>query len=171
MRNSSLVAILTYREMVGRYRGSVLAILGSLIAPLRILAICIFAFGFLFRAHWGSAEGTLSTGMFALFILTTEALYSVLFPTITRFVVPVTFFTFRLRWRPACSLVSTLCAPAFGHFAPWYSPRLHSIVGLRYRYTSCGHSRLPLVPENQERVRTCPLKTMLLKCRRSPSII
>jgi len=104
MRNSSLVAILTYREMVGRYRGSVLAILGSMIAPLLILAICIFAFGFLFRGHWGSAEGTVSTGMFALFILTTEALYSVQFPTITRFVVPVIFLLFVFGGVPLAAL-------------------------------------------------------------------
>jgi len=66
MQQLSLIAILVYREIVGRYRGSLLGILWSLITPLFMLAVYTFAFGFVFQARWGGAEGSASTGSFAL---------------------------------------------------------------------------------------------------------
>jgi len=69
MPNLSLIPILTYREIIGRYRGSLLGILWSLITPLFMLAVYTFAFGFVFQARWGGADGggeAVSIGTFAL---------------------------------------------------------------------------------------------------------
>jgi lipopolysaccharide transport system permease protein len=66
MPSLSLIPILIYREIVGRYRGSLLGILWSLITPLCMLAVYTFAFGFIFQARWGGAEGAASTGSFSL---------------------------------------------------------------------------------------------------------
>lgn len=66
MPNLSLIAILIYREIVGRYRGSLLGILWSLITPLFMLAVYTFAFGFVFQARWGDGGAAASTGGFAL---------------------------------------------------------------------------------------------------------
>ena len=66
MLNLALIPILTYREIVARYRGSVLGILWSLITPLFMLAVYTFAFGFVFQARWGGGTEPPSTGGFAL---------------------------------------------------------------------------------------------------------
>lgn len=44
------------REVIGRYRGSVLGILWSLFHPLLMLTIYTFVFSVVFRARWGEGE-------------------------------------------------------------------------------------------------------------------
>jgi lipopolysaccharide transport system permease protein len=63
-RHRSLVHTLTRRDVVGRYRGSVLGILWSLFHPILMLAVYTFVFGVVFKAQW-FAGGTSRTG-FAL---------------------------------------------------------------------------------------------------------
>jgi len=53
---SSLTASLIRREIVGRYRGSVLGILWSLLTPLFMLGEYTFVFGSVFRAQ-GAGPG------------------------------------------------------------------------------------------------------------------
>lgn len=52
-RNRGLIWRLTVREVVGRYRGSVLNIGWSLVNPLLMLAVYTFVFSVVFQARWG----------------------------------------------------------------------------------------------------------------------
>lgn len=66
-RNRSLIVQMTKREVVGRYRGSLLGLGWSLFHPLLMLVIYTFVFSIVFRARWpGMAEG--STADFALLL-------------------------------------------------------------------------------------------------------
>ena len=49
---------LTEREILGRYRGSLLGIAWSLITPLSMLAVYTFVFSQVFKARWGGIEHT-----------------------------------------------------------------------------------------------------------------
>lgn len=53
-RNRDLLYQLIRRDVVGRYRGSVLGILWSLVNPLLLLAVYSFVFMVVFKARWGS---------------------------------------------------------------------------------------------------------------------
>ena len=63
-RNRSLIKSLIEREVIGRYRGSVMGILWSFINPLFMLAVYTFVFSVVFKARWHS-EST-SKAEFAL---------------------------------------------------------------------------------------------------------
>ena len=52
-RNRQLIAQMAKREVVGRYRGSVLGILWSFLNPLFMLVIYTFVFSVVFKARWG----------------------------------------------------------------------------------------------------------------------
>jgi lipopolysaccharide transport system permease protein len=56
LRHRQLIWQLTKRDVVGRYRGSVLGLFWSLVNPLLMLAVYTFVFGYVFRAKWGIAE-------------------------------------------------------------------------------------------------------------------
>lgn len=51
-RNRSLIGALVQREVVGRYRGSVMGILWSFFNPLLMLIVYTFVFGVVFKARW-----------------------------------------------------------------------------------------------------------------------
>jgi len=61
-----LIAQLTRREVIGRYRGSLLGILWSLLHPMLMLAVFTFVFGVVFKARWG--EGNTSQAEFAVIL-------------------------------------------------------------------------------------------------------
>ena len=63
-RNRSLIRTLVYREVVGRYKGSMLGILWSLVNPIFMLAVYTFVFSVVFKARWNS--GSDSKAEFAL---------------------------------------------------------------------------------------------------------
>ncbi|MDO9148508.1 MAG: ABC transporter permease [Hydrogenophaga sp.] len=52
-RNRDLIAQLTKREAVGRYRGSVLGLAWSFFNPLLMLAVYTFVFSVVFKSRWG----------------------------------------------------------------------------------------------------------------------
>ena len=52
-RNRSLITALVKREVVGRYRGSVMGIAWSFFNPLLMLVIYTFVFSVVFKARWG----------------------------------------------------------------------------------------------------------------------
>jgi lipopolysaccharide transport system permease protein len=54
-RHRDLIAQLTRREILGRYRGSAFGLLWSLLYPLVMLAVYVFVFGVIFGARWGQA--------------------------------------------------------------------------------------------------------------------
>jgi len=55
LAHRSLLATLTVRELKGRYRGSVLGFLWSLVQPLLLLAVYSFVFGLVFRPRAGGS--------------------------------------------------------------------------------------------------------------------
>lgn len=52
-RNHGLISAMVKREVVGRYRGSVMGIAWSFLNPLVMLAIYTFVFSAVFKARWG----------------------------------------------------------------------------------------------------------------------
>lgn len=60
-RNRSLVRALVKREVVGRYRGSVMGIAWSFFNPLLMLVIYTFVFSVVFKARWGVDGGESKT--------------------------------------------------------------------------------------------------------------
>ena len=51
-RNRGLIAALTKREVIGRYRGSVMGILWSFFNPILMLVVYTFVFSVVFKARW-----------------------------------------------------------------------------------------------------------------------
>jgi lipopolysaccharide transport system permease protein len=57
IRNRQLIAQMTKREVVGRYKGSVMGLMWSFLNPIFMLAVYTFFFSVVFKARWGVAEG------------------------------------------------------------------------------------------------------------------
>lgn len=55
------------REVIGRYRGSMLGLLWSFITPVLMLAIYTFVFSFVFKARWGQEQNNPLEFAIALF--------------------------------------------------------------------------------------------------------
>lgn len=67
--NRQLIMQMTKREVLGRYRGSVLGILWSFINPLFMLIVYTFVFSFVFKARWGlNADETKTQFAMVLFV-------------------------------------------------------------------------------------------------------
>lgn len=64
-RNRELICKLVYREVVGRYKGSMLGVFWTLVTPMFMLAVYTFVFSVVFKARWGNG----STGSQAEFAL------------------------------------------------------------------------------------------------------
>lgn len=65
-RNRRLIEQLAKRDVVGRYRGSMLGILWSLFNPLFLLAVYTFVFSTVFKMKWG--QGVENTSQFAIVV-------------------------------------------------------------------------------------------------------
>ncbi len=52
-RNRQLIAQMTRREVVGRYKGSVMGLAWSFLNPVFMLAVYTFVFSVVFKARWG----------------------------------------------------------------------------------------------------------------------
>lgn len=57
-RNRGLIFQMTNREIIGRYRGSVLGIVWSFFTPVLMLAVYTFVFSVVFKARWHEQEGS-----------------------------------------------------------------------------------------------------------------
>lgn len=57
LRHRSLIAELSKREVLGRYRGASFGLFWSLISPFMLLAVYSFAFGSIMKGRWPQAEG------------------------------------------------------------------------------------------------------------------
>ena len=55
-RNRQLIVQMTRREVVGRYRGSVMGLAWSFFNPLLMLAVYTFVFSMVFKARWGVGD-------------------------------------------------------------------------------------------------------------------
>ncbi|HKE40821.1 MAG TPA: ABC transporter permease [Casimicrobiaceae bacterium] len=65
-RNRRLIGQLAKRDVIGRYRGSILGILWALFNPLFLLAAYTFVFSSVFKMRWG--PDTQSTSQFAIIV-------------------------------------------------------------------------------------------------------
>ena len=64
-RNRQIIAQMTRREVVGRYKGSVLGLTWSFFNPMFMLAVYTFVFSEIFKARWGR-DGNESKTLFAV---------------------------------------------------------------------------------------------------------
>lgn len=78
----SLIWQMTKREVIGRYRGSVLGILWSFVIPVLMLAVYTFVFSFVFQARWGTETGTKTE--FALFLFAGLIVHSLFAECVSR---------------------------------------------------------------------------------------
>lgn len=56
--NRHLLAQMVKREILGRYRGSVIGVVWSFLHPILMLCVYTFVFGVVFKARWGSSAST-----------------------------------------------------------------------------------------------------------------
>ncbi len=77
-----LIWQMTKREVVGRYRGSLLGILWSFVIPVLMLMVYTFVFSFIFQARWGEETGT--KGEFAMFLFAGLIVYSLFAECVNR---------------------------------------------------------------------------------------
>ncbi len=66
-RNRSLAAALVKREIIGRYRGSVLGILWSFFNPIFMLIVYTFVFSVVFKARWNTGSDSKTEFALVLF--------------------------------------------------------------------------------------------------------
>jgi len=81
-RHRSLIHASVKREILGRYRGSVLGLLWSFFNPLFMLAVFTFVFGAIFQARWGG--GSDSKTEFALLLFAGLLVFNLFAECITR---------------------------------------------------------------------------------------
>ncbi|WP_343462920.1 ABC transporter permease [Pantoea sp.] len=68
INNRNLIYQMTKREIVGRYRGSVMGVLWSFINPILMLIVYTFVFSVVFKARWGTGSEGESKSDFALIL-------------------------------------------------------------------------------------------------------
>lgn len=56
LANWSLIAQMTRRDVIGRYKGSVLGLVWSFLNPVFMLTVYTFVFSVVFKARWGGAD-------------------------------------------------------------------------------------------------------------------
>jgi lipopolysaccharide transport system permease protein len=81
-RNRSLIAALTKREVIGRYRGSMLGILWSFFNPVFMLVVYTFVFSVVFKARW--TGGGDSKTEFALILFSGLIIYALFAECVNR---------------------------------------------------------------------------------------
>lgn len=57
VRNRQLILQMTKREVIGRYKGSVMGLLWSFLNPIFMLAVYTFFFSVVFKSRWGVVDG------------------------------------------------------------------------------------------------------------------
>lgn len=82
--NGRLLRDLTWREISGRYRGSMLGIGWSILQPLLMLAVYTFVFSVVFGAKWSAVGSPGNKFDFALFVFVGVLLHGILAEAITR---------------------------------------------------------------------------------------
>lgn len=66
-RHRELTQALVKRDILGRYRGSILGVFWSFFHPLFMLAVYTFVFSVVFQARWGSSDGSRAEFALVLF--------------------------------------------------------------------------------------------------------
>lgn len=81
-RNKDLIIALTKREIVGRYKGSVMGLLWSFFNPVLMLAVYTFVFGVVFKSKWPGGSG--SQAEFALTLFSGLIIFNLFSECVTR---------------------------------------------------------------------------------------
>jgi lipopolysaccharide transport system permease protein len=81
-RNGDLIRSLVKREIIGRYRGSILGILWSFFNPVLMLAVYTFVFSVVFKARWNA--GSDSRTEFALVLFAGLLVFNLFSECVTR---------------------------------------------------------------------------------------
>jgi lipopolysaccharide transport system permease protein len=118
-----LIRQLTWRNILVRYRGSILGVLWSFLLPLLMLAVYTFVFGVVFKSRWPNPKAA-STGGFALTLycgLVVYALFSETLNAAPQLIVGnpnyVKRVVFPLEILPLCSLGAALFQAFIGVIA------------------------------------------------------
>jgi lipopolysaccharide transport system permease protein len=82
-RNRSLIIQMVRREVVGRYRGSLMGMLWSFINPVLMLAVYTFVFSVVFKAKWGAGASD-SKLDFALILFAGMIVYGIFAESVNR---------------------------------------------------------------------------------------
>jgi len=82
VRHRHLIWQMTKREVVGRYRGSIMGMLWSFLNPVFMLTIYTFVFSVVFKAKWGS--GSDSKTEFAIILFAGLIVFNLFSETVTR---------------------------------------------------------------------------------------
>ena len=64
-RHRELIARMTWREIVGRYKGSTMGLLWSFLNPVLMLSVYTFVFSVVFKTRWGTGDVEQSKTLFA----------------------------------------------------------------------------------------------------------
>jgi lipopolysaccharide transport system permease protein len=67
-RNRYLIRQMTVREVVGRYKGSIMGLAWSFFSPVFMLAVYTFVFSEIFKARWGTGDAGESKTQFAIIL-------------------------------------------------------------------------------------------------------
>ncbi len=78
-----LIKQMAWREVVGRYKGSVMGLLWSFLNPVLMLAVYTFVFSVVFKARWGG-DGDESKLMFALLLFVGLTMHGLLAEVLNR---------------------------------------------------------------------------------------
>jgi lipopolysaccharide transport system permease protein len=81
-RNRNLIGALIKREVIGRYRGSIMGILWSLLNPIFMLTVYTFVFSFVFKARWDG--GSNSKAEFALVLFAGLMIFNIFSECVSR---------------------------------------------------------------------------------------
>ena len=82
--NRSLIAQMTRREVVGRYKGSVLGLMWSFFNPVFMLAVYTIVFSMVFKARWGGAAVDESKTQFAVVLFVGMVVHSLFAEVLNR---------------------------------------------------------------------------------------
>ena len=82
-KNRQLILQMTKREVIGRYKGSVIGVMWSFLNPLFLLVIYTFVFSVVFKARWGG-EVPESKSQFAILLFVGMIVHSLVAETLNR---------------------------------------------------------------------------------------
>jgi lipopolysaccharide transport system permease protein len=82
--HTSLVAQMVRREVIGRYRGSLLGVFWSLVTPLLMLAVYTFVFGTVFKARWAGTGTETSPWEFAIILFAGLLVFQIFSEVVSR---------------------------------------------------------------------------------------
>lgn len=79
-----LIVQMTKREVIGRYKGSAIGLVWSLLNPVFMLSVYTFVFSVIFKSRWGGAGGDDSTTQFAMLLFVGMIVFSLFSDVLNR---------------------------------------------------------------------------------------